>query len=70
MTKGPVSAGTNCAVSNRLEAYLKASYVTFTVCNLLSFIVVGDELVSSIGRGVCVLVGISNDDTPKDMEYM
>jgi D-tyrosyl-tRNA(Tyr) deacylase len=31
---------------------------------------VGDELVSSIERGMCILVGISRDDTPKDMEYM
>ncbi|XP_066282649.1 D-aminoacyl-tRNA deacylase-like [Branchiostoma lanceolatum] len=31
---------------------------------------VGDELVSSIGRGLCVLIGVSRDDTPKDMEYI
>ncbi|XP_078672589.1 uncharacterized protein LOC144911935 isoform X4 [Branchiostoma floridae x Branchiostoma belcheri] len=30
----------------------------------------GDELVSSIGRGLCVLIGVSRDDTPKDMEYI
>merc|ERR1711976_602397 len=33
-------------------------------------VTVGDELVSSIGKGLCVLVGISRDDTPKDMEYI
>jgi len=31
---------------------------------------VGDELISSIGKGLCVLVGISKDDTDKDMDYM
>ncbi|XP_071490607.1 uncharacterized protein [Diadema antillarum] len=31
---------------------------------------VGDELVSSIGRGLCILVGISRDDSPKEREYL
>ena len=29
----------------------------------------GDELVSSIGRGLLVLVGISRDDKVEDMNY-
>lgn len=33
-------------------------------------VTVDDELISSIGRGICVLVGISRDDTKKDVEYM
>ncbi|XP_033633461.1 D-aminoacyl-tRNA deacylase-like [Asterias rubens] len=33
-------------------------------------VTVGDELISSIGKGLCVLVGISRDDTPKDREYI
>ena len=33
-------------------------------------ILVGDELISSIGQGICVLVGISRDDNAKDLEYM
>ena len=33
-------------------------------------VTVGDDVVSSIGKGLCVLVGISRDDTKKDMEYM
>lgn len=33
-------------------------------------ILVGDELISSIGRGFCVLIGLSHDDTIKDVEYM
>uniref|UniRef100_H2Z1D1 D-aminoacyl-tRNA deacylase n=1 Tax=Ciona savignyi TaxID=51511 RepID=H2Z1D1_CIOSA len=33
-------------------------------------VTVGEEQVSAIGRGICVLVGISRDDGPKDTEYM
>ncbi|KAJ2353734.1 D-tyrosyl-tRNA(Tyr) deacylase [Coemansia sp. RSA 2618] len=33
-------------------------------------VTVGDRVVGSIGAGVCVLVGISHDDTPDDMEYI
>ena len=31
---------------------------------------VADEVVSSIGGGLCVLVGIARDDTDTDMDYM
>jgi D-tyrosyl-tRNA(Tyr) deacylase len=31
---------------------------------------VSDELISSIQNGLCVLVGISRDDTDKDMDYI
>ncbi|CAG06167.1 unnamed protein product, partial [Tetraodon nigroviridis] len=31
---------------------------------------VGDEQVSSIGRGLCVLLGISAEDTQSDADYM
>ncbi|XP_043912936.1 D-aminoacyl-tRNA deacylase 1 [Protopterus annectens] len=33
-------------------------------------VTVGEEQVSSIGRGLCVLLGISVEDTVKDAEYM
>lgn len=33
-------------------------------------VTVGEELISSIGRGICVLVGICQDDTTRDVEYM
>lgn len=33
-------------------------------------VMVGDELISSIGRGLCVLVGICKDDTQKEREYL
>ncbi|XP_019905014.1 D-aminoacyl-tRNA deacylase 1 [Esox lucius] len=31
---------------------------------------VGEEQISSIGRGLCVLLGISIEDTQKDVDYM
>ncbi|XP_066910210.1 D-aminoacyl-tRNA deacylase 1-like [Clytia hemisphaerica] len=31
---------------------------------------VNNELISSIGKGLCVLIGISRDDKPKDVEYI
>ncbi|XP_063774227.1 D-aminoacyl-tRNA deacylase 1 isoform X2 [Pseudophryne corroboree] len=31
---------------------------------------VGEEQISSIGRGICVLLGISVEDTQKDIDYM
>ncbi|CAG2111803.1 unnamed protein product [Medioppia subpectinata] len=33
-------------------------------------VVVNDEIVSQIGRGLCLLIGISRDDRPEDMDYM
>uniref|UniRef100_A0A182SM50 D-aminoacyl-tRNA deacylase n=1 Tax=Anopheles maculatus TaxID=74869 RepID=A0A182SM50_9DIPT len=33
-------------------------------------VTVGEELVSSIGRGLCVLVGISSDDNANDVEWI
>ncbi|KAL3873545.1 hypothetical protein ACJMK2_036645 [Sinanodonta woodiana] len=33
-------------------------------------VTVGDELISSIGKGLCVLVGISRKDSPAETEYM
>ncbi|CAM1308887.1 DTD1 (predicted) [Pycnogonum litorale] len=37
---------------------------------LQAHVTVDEEIVSSIKRGICVLVGISRDDTKKDIEYM
>lgn len=36
-------------------------------CNVFA---VGDREVSSIGRGICVLLGISREDTSKEAEWM
>ncbi|ETN58972.1 D-tyrosyl-tRNA(Tyr) deacylase [Anopheles darlingi] len=33
-------------------------------------VTVGDEIVSSIGRGLCVLVGISADDNANDVDWL
>ena len=37
---------------------------------LFNFFVVDGEVISSIGKGLCVLVGISKCDTSKEIEYM
>ena len=31
---------------------------------------VDNEVISSIGKGLCVLIGISKNDSKKDMDYM
>ena len=31
---------------------------------------VGDDLISSIDRGLCVLIGITHDDDPSDVDYI
>ncbi|XP_053667500.1 D-aminoacyl-tRNA deacylase [Anopheles marshallii] len=36
----------------------------------LAKVMVGDEVVSSIGRGLCVLVGISSEDNANDVEWI
>ncbi|XP_069999525.1 D-aminoacyl-tRNA deacylase [Penaeus vannamei] len=33
-------------------------------------VTVGDEMISSIGRGLCVLIGIHKNDTSADIEFM
>ncbi|KAL9887439.1 D-aminoacyl-tRNA deacylase isoform 2-T2 [Glossina fuscipes fuscipes] len=33
-------------------------------------VTVGDEVISSIGRGLCVLIGITHTDGSKDVEYL
>ncbi|CAD6187031.1 unnamed protein product [Caenorhabditis auriculariae] len=33
-------------------------------------VTVGNDVISSIGRGVCVLVGVSKDDTEEDMDFI
>jgi D-tyrosyl-tRNA(Tyr) deacylase len=38
--------------------------------SLVYIFVVGEELISEIGRGLCVLLGISKDDSSKEAEWM
>ncbi|XP_062711690.1 D-aminoacyl-tRNA deacylase [Aedes albopictus] len=33
-------------------------------------VTVGEELISSIGKGLCVLIGISNEDNANDVDWM
>lgn len=42
----------------------------FSIINLSSIFTVNDEVISSIGQGICVFIGISSSDSKKDMEYM
>uniref|UniRef100_T1ICK8 D-aminoacyl-tRNA deacylase n=2 Tax=Rhodnius prolixus TaxID=13249 RepID=T1ICK8_RHOPR len=32
-------------------------------------VTVDGEVISSIGKGLCILIGISRDDTEKDIDY-
>lgn len=33
-------------------------------------VIVNDQLISEIGRGLCVLIGICNNDTEEDIKFM
>ncbi|VDK64010.1 unnamed protein product [Anisakis simplex] len=33
-------------------------------------VLVGEELISSIDRGICVLIGLNRDDSDEDAEYI
>ena len=49
-----------CFLSSSIQLFIHS------VC----FPAVGEEEVSSIGRGLCVLLGVSVEDTQKDADYM
>lgn len=45
--------------------------ISVITCQSVSgLLAVGEEQISSIGRGLCVLLGISAEDTQKDADYM
>ena len=46
----------------------KMKAVIQRVCN--ASVTVSNELISAIKNGLCVLIGISRDDTDKDIEYI
>ena len=48
---------------------VSAALVAFYAALLLQF-PVGDREISSIGRGICVLLGITREDTAKESEWM
>lgn len=53
------------ALMNSLElALLKNNMIYYLSSS------VGGDVISSIGRGLCVLIGIHKNDTKEDMEYM
>jgi len=45
-------------------------FLLFLLFTYLQYFAVDGEVISSIGKGLCVLLGISKHDTPKDIEYM
>ena len=47
-------------------------FIMLFIHNLYSYyaVLVGDREVSAIGRGLCVLLGISRTDTQKEAEWM
>lgn len=59
----------------KVTGYIDQAYFN-SLSAILSFFkynfssTVNDELVSSIGRGLCVLVGISQHDTKNEVDYM
>lgn len=47
------------------------NWINIVLCVFLSeFSTVNDELISNIGRGLCVLIGISQNDTKEEVDYM
>ena len=40
------------------------------IIHIYTVFAVGEETVSSIGQGLCVLIGIGRYDTEKELEYM
>lgn len=59
--------------SNRLvESALKLGLLQELIENSINYIpnLVADNVISSIGPGLCVLIGISRTDTEKDVEFM
>ena len=56
-------------ISGSTTEALPRSATAFTHC-IAFCIVVGAELVSEIGVGLCVLLGISKDDTQREAEWL
>lgn len=57
---------TACSSQTQHNSAMKAIIQRVTQAS----VTVGEETVSSIGRGLCVLLGISIDDTQKDADYI
>ncbi|CAH1791967.1 unnamed protein product [Owenia fusiformis] len=50
--------------------WITASIIITFCFSEIFYLIVGDEVVSSIGKGICVLVGISRDDTTKESDIL
>lgn len=52
--------------------FIKTSFTEHNFIKILInfYTIVNEELVSNIGRGLCVLVGISQDDTKNEVDWM
>lgn len=53
-----------------IKFFLNQSKSIFRIILILHLILVNGEEISSIGRGICALVGLSRDDTEKEVDYM
>ncbi|CAO2578522.1 D-aminoacyl-tRNA deacylase 1, partial [Lemmus lemmus] len=58
LTTGPVPVATAAAMKAVVQRVTRAS------------VTVGGEQISAIGRGICVLLGISMEDSQKELEHM
>lgn len=51
-------------------ASVSGNKVLLIIINRMVLIAVDGKIISSIGRGVCVLLGISRTDTEQEAEWM
>ena len=56
-------------IHDRQKLFLQYSASLYTIFEGANFAVQG-EVVGSVGRGLCLLVGIHKTDTPDDLEWM
>lgn len=67
--KALIQRVTNAKVTGKL-VLARPMIHSYTFKWIFIIISVNDELVSNIGRGLCVLIGISQDDTKNEVNYM
>lgn len=59
-----------CDVKNGCSVTEKRVMMPDYIFSPFWFLVVGEEQISAIGRGICVLLGISVEDSQKELEHM
>lgn len=64
--------GSACMMFKPSCGYFKVLHGTYWVLSIFPFVsfLVGGEQISAIGQGICVLLGISLEDTQKELEHM